>query len=82
MTTTVHILSGGAAAGLVATLEPRYVADTGCLLAGRYSAVGVMRDELLAGATCDVLILTQALITELEASGHVLPGISECEFND
>jgi molybdate transport system substrate-binding protein len=33
-----------------------------------------MRDQLLAGAPCDVLILTAALIAQLESSGHVVAG--------
>ena len=33
-----------------------------------------MKEALLAGTPCDVLILTQALIDELMASGHLLPG--------
>jgi molybdate transport system substrate-binding protein len=69
--TTLHILSGGAAFGLVSKLEAQFKASTGCTLSGTYSAVGVMRDQLLAGAPCDVVILSAALIAQLEASGHV-----------
>jgi molybdate transport system substrate-binding protein len=69
--TTVHILSGGAAFGLVSQLEAKFKANSGCTLSGTYSAVGVMRDQLLAGAPCDVVILSAALIAQLEASGHV-----------
>jgi molybdate transport system substrate-binding protein len=43
-------------------------------VAGTFNAVGVMRDQLLAGAPCDVVILTAALIQQLEASGHVVAG--------
>jgi molybdate transport system substrate-binding protein len=72
--TQLHILSGGAAYGLVSKLEAQFKASSGCTLAGTYSAVGVMRDQLLAGAPCDVVILSAALIAQLEASGHVLAG--------
>jgi molybdate transport system substrate-binding protein len=72
--TTLHILSGGAAFGLVSKLEAQFKASSGCTLAGTYSAVGVMRDQLLAGAHCDVVILSAALIAQLEASGHVVAG--------
>jgi molybdate transport system substrate-binding protein len=72
--TQLHLLSGGAAFGLVSKLEGRFAADTGCTLAGTYNAVGAMRDQLLAGAPCDVVILTAALIAQLEASGHVVAG--------
>jgi molybdate transport system substrate-binding protein len=71
---SLHLLSGGAAYGLVSKLEARFAADTGCKIIGTYSAVGAMRDQLLAGAACDVLILTAALIGQLQASGHVLAG--------
>jgi molybdate transport system substrate-binding protein len=72
--TQLHILSGGAAFGLVSKLEAQFKTNTGCTLAGTYSAVGVMRDQLLAGAPCDVVILSAALIAQLEASGHVAAG--------
>ena len=72
--TQLHLLSGGAAFGLVSRLQDRFTADTGCTLAGTYNAVGAMRDQLLAGAPCDVLILTAALIAQLESSGHVVAG--------
>jgi len=70
----IHILSGGAAQGLVAAIRTEYMAETGRTLEGSFGAVGAMRDKLLAGEPCDVLILTQALIEELQASGQVKPG--------
>ena len=70
----LHILSGGAAFGLVSQLESRFFAENACSIVGTYNAVGVMRDQLLAGAPCDVVILTSALIAQLEGSGHVLAG--------
>ncbi len=71
---TLHLLSGGAAYGLVARLEEQFVTENDCRIAGSYSAVGLMRDQLLAGAPCDVVILTATLVAQLEASGHVMPG--------
>jgi len=68
------ILSGGAAQGLVRSLADRFRAGTGCEIDGTFSAVGAMRDKLLAGAPADVLILTAALIAALTASGHVAAG--------
>ena len=70
----LHLLSGGAAFGLVSQLQGQFAADTGCQVACTFNAVGVMRDQLLAGAPCDVVILTAALIQQLEASGHVVAG--------
>jgi molybdate transport system substrate-binding protein len=68
------MLSGGAAQGLVAALAVQIKAETGCEIAGTFGAVGAMRDNLIAGAPADLLILTQALIAELARTGHVLPG--------
>lgn len=72
----LHLLSGGAAFGLVSQLQGLFTADTGCALVGTYNAVGVVRDQLLAGAPCDVVILTAALIAQLEEAGHVVAGRS------
>lgn len=70
----LHVLSGGAAAGLVQPLQASFEAQHGCQLQATFSAVGAMKDKLLAGAPCDVLILTRALIDNLIASGHVVKG--------
>ena len=78
--TTVHLLSGGAAQGLVNQLQAQFQtrfraktqAQSGSTLAGNFGAVGVMKDRLLAGEACDVIILTEALIAQLTASGHVV----------
>ncbi|MDB5822819.1 MAG: hypothetical protein JWR21_1523 [Herminiimonas sp.] len=69
----LHILSGGAASGVVKALQSDFSARTGAQLQGTFGAVGVMKEKLLAGAPCDVLILTNALIAELEKAGHVVP---------
>ena len=70
----LHLLSGGAAQGLVARLEGSFKAKYLCSISGTFSAVGVMKAALLAGAPCDVIILTESLISELMQSGHLLPG--------
>lgn len=70
----LEILSGGAAQGLVGALAAQFKAQTGRDIAGTFGAVGAMRDRLLAGAPADLLILTRALIAELERSGHVAAG--------
>ncbi len=71
---SLHILSGGAAQGLVGQLRGKFYNETGRSIEGSFGAVGLMRDQLLAGTPCDVLILTQALIDELTANDHVLAG--------
>ena len=70
----IHLLSGGAAYGLVSKLEARFAAECGCRIEGSFGAVGLMRDALLGGAPCDVLILTAALMSQLQASGQVVAG--------
>ena len=69
---TLRILSGGAAHGLVERIRPAFEAETGCKIDGTFSAVGAMRDKLLAGEPADVVILSRALIDELAKSGHVV----------
>ena len=71
---SLRILSGGAAQGLVQQLRGHFYNETGRAIEGSFGAVGVMRDKLLAGEPCDVLILTQALIEELTVAGRVQPG--------
>jgi molybdate transport system substrate-binding protein len=74
MSETLHILSAGAAHGLVATVQPRFLAETGCDVRGAFGAVGAMREKLLAGEPCDVVILTAKMIAELEREGRVVAG--------
>ena len=71
MAKEVHLLSGGAAKGLVGQLQDRFAAETGFTIQGGFGAVGAMRDQLLAGEPCDLVILTQALIDQLARDGHV-----------
>lgn len=67
---TMNVLSGGAAQGLVEALAEPFRARTGLSIGGHFGAVGVMREKLLAGEPCDLLILSQALIAGLVQSGH------------
>lgn len=71
---SLHILSGGAAQGLVNQLRGKIYNETGRAVEGHFGAVGLMRDKLLAGEPCDVLILTQTLIEELTVAGRVQAG--------
>ena len=70
----LRILSGGAAQGVVGALQQSFAADTGAVIQGTFGAVGAMKAKLLAGAPCDAVILTAALIEELTRSGHLLAG--------
>ena len=70
----MHVLSGGAAAAVVKGVQAEFEKSTGKPIHGTFSAVGMMRDQLVGGAPCDVVILTRPLIEQLIASGHVVPG--------
>lgn len=65
MTRTLRILSGGAAHGLVEALRSAFEAETGCRIEGTFSAVGAMRDKLVAGEPADLVILSRGLIETL-----------------
>jgi molybdate transport system substrate-binding protein len=70
----IRLLSGGAAQGLVTQLQDRFLGASGYTIEGTFGAVGAMRDKLLAGEPCDLVILSQALVGQLIASGHLVHG--------
>jgi len=57
---TLQLLSGGAAQGIVGAIEEDFRLATAARVQGTFGAVGAMRDKLLAGAPCDAIILTAA----------------------
>jgi hypothetical protein len=59
----LNILSGGAAQGLVASLAPKFKAQTGLDMPGEFGAVGAMADKLRQVMPADIVILTSAIIT-------------------
>lgn len=69
---TLRVLCAGAAQGFLTRLAPqlRDLCDGEVVV--RFSAVGALRDALLAGEACDVLIVTDAMVSELAAAGHVV----------
>ena len=71
MTRTLRLLSGGAAHGLVEALMPSFEAETGYVIEGTFSAVGAMRDRLVAGEPADLVILSRALVEALTQDGYV-----------
>ena len=70
----IRILSAGAAQAVVENIAATYKRDTGHEMQAEFSAVGAMKARVVAGEAVDVVILTGALIDELAASGHVVPG--------
>ena len=69
--TTLHILCAGAANGLVRALQERFHAETGATVQGQFGAVGAMKEALLGGAPCDVMIVTAAMIDSLVGDGRL-----------
>jgi len=71
MTTTLHLLCAGAAQGLVKSLQARWLAETGSEIGGRFGAVGALKEALLAGEPCDVMITTDAMAGALVREGRL-----------
>jgi molybdate transport system substrate-binding protein len=72
--TSLKILSGGAAQGLVASLAPKFKEQTGLAIEGEFGAVGAMAGKLRSGWPADVVVLTAALIAELARENLIVPG--------
>jgi len=68
------LFSGGAAKAVASGLQGGFEAEQDCTLSATFGAVGSMRDKLLSGEPCDVLILSASLIEALERQGHVVAG--------
>jgi molybdate transport system substrate-binding protein len=71
---SLKILSGGAAHGLVASLEAKFKAMTALGIEGEFGAVGAMADKLRAGTPADILVLTAAMIADLARENLVASG--------
>ncbi len=67
----LNILSAGAAQGVVTALAPQFKTETSAEIIGTFGAVGAMREKLLGGAACDLIILTKLQIAELAAQSRV-----------
>jgi molybdate transport system substrate-binding protein len=72
--TEIRILSAGAAQAVVEKIGAEYTRETGVAVKGEFSAVGAIRDRIVAGAAADVIVLTGVLIDELIVAGRVIAG--------
>jgi len=72
--TALHVLSAGAAQGIVGAVGPGFSSATNSDIRASFGAVGAIKAKLLAGEPCDVVILTAALIDELIYGGQVRAG--------
>jgi molybdate transport system substrate-binding protein len=67
----LHLLSAGAAKGLVLARQGAFERASGATLHASFGAVGAMREQFAAGVPCDAIVLTRALIDALAAAGAV-----------
>jgi molybdate transport system substrate-binding protein len=67
----LHVLSAGAAQGLIETLQHEFAAGDGIEIRASFHPVGATMEKLLAGEPCDVVVLTEALLDELARGGDV-----------
>ena len=71
---SLNILSGGAAQGLVKSLAADFRGQTGFEIAGEFGAVGVMADKLRKGTPTDIVILTAGLLAKLAEEKLIVAG--------
>ena len=71
MNKPLELLCAGAAQGLVKALQERFLVDTGATVRARFGAVGAIKELLLAGEPCDVMVATDAMIDSLGAEGRL-----------
>ena len=69
--TELKILCAGAAQGLVKALQQEFESDTGATVSGRFGAVGAMREALMAGEPCDLMIVTDTMVDALAGAGEL-----------
>jgi molybdate transport system substrate-binding protein len=71
MDSTLNVLSAGAAKGLVSAMQERFAEIHNATVNASFGAVGVMRDALLAGEPCDVMITSTSVLATLVAAGEL-----------
>ena len=71
MSDVVTILCAGAVQGIVKALQARFERETGATLQMHFGAVGAMKEALLAGEPCDVMIVTDAMVVALQSAGDL-----------
>ena len=71
---TLRILSAGAAQAVTERIVEAFKRDAACEVTAEFGAVGAMKSKLGAGEATDVIILTRAMIDELEQAGVVERG--------
>lgn len=77
MTQTLNLLCAGAAQGFVTALAPLLSERLSLRTAGRFGAVGAMKDAFEAGETCDVLISSDAMVRAMIGTRDLLSDCAE-----
>jgi molybdate transport system substrate-binding protein len=70
----LRLLSAGAAQGVVEAMRERFRAASGTGIDATFGAVGALAERLRSGERCDAVILTAAMIADLEKSAQLVPG--------
>ena len=71
MARELFLLSAGAAKALVLSQKHAFEASADAVLNATFGAVGAMRDKWVAGARCDVFILSARVLDELARDGAI-----------
>jgi molybdate transport system substrate-binding protein len=71
MTRSLNLLCAGAAQGLVKALAPQLQTETGATIGGRFGAIGAMKEALLAGEPCDLMVVSDAMVDALVQDGRL-----------
>jgi molybdate transport system substrate-binding protein len=67
----LDILGAGAAQSLIRRFEPEFRRATGFNIAGAFGAVGEMAEKFVAGAPCDLIILSAPRLDALVRDGAI-----------
>ena len=67
----LHLLSAGAAQAVATELMREIRADAGVDVRAIFQPVGMLKDKLLAGESCDVVVSTAAMLEEFARDGRV-----------
>ena len=68
---TLNYLCAGAAQRVLRALQAGFKTEAGAELQGRFGAVGAMKEALLAGEPCDLMVTTDSMVEALVAEGRL-----------
>lgn len=67
----LHVLSAGAAKGVVLALAPAFEAEKGAAIAATFDSAGAIRSAFAHGTPCDVVILPAAMLDTLASQERI-----------